>query len=76
MKHLSTSQFANLFGITRQAVARRVKRGDIKAEMVGGVWSIPFSEVERWKPSHKATKIMLVKNNSGKKIKDSDKEGR
>lgn len=69
-KYLTTSQLANILGISRIAVHKKIKNGEIKAEKIGNIYIIPkyyISEIlgktlsTRWKKIiekavHKAVK--------------------
>jgi len=43
---LSTAELATLMGVSRIAVFKKIKTGEIKAEKVGRNYIIPFSEFE------------------------------
>lgn len=44
-EYISTTELAKLLGISRVAVFKRIKKGDIKAAKVGGVFLIDKSDV-------------------------------
>lgn len=46
-KYYTTTEYAKLHGITRQAVNHRIKVGTLKAEMIGGRWLIPAKVVDK-----------------------------
>ena len=46
-KYLSTPQFAQRFGISRQYVHKMILEGKIKGIKLGNVWRISIEEVER-----------------------------
>jgi excisionase family DNA binding protein len=43
----SSTELANMIGVTRQHVINLISRGDIKAAKLGTVYRIPKSEVDR-----------------------------
>lgn len=47
MEYISITQFAKLFGISRQAVWKWIRSGKVKAIRLGKVFRIPVSEVDR-----------------------------
>lgn len=49
MKYVSVTQFAELFGISRQAVWKWIKAKKLKVIRLGKLYRIPVSEVERIK---------------------------
>ena len=49
MNYLSVVQFAELFGISRQAVWKWIKAKKLKVIRLGKLYRIPVSEVERIK---------------------------
>ena len=49
MKYVSVTQFAELFGISRQAVWKWIKAKKLKVIRLGKLDRIPVSEVERIK---------------------------
>ena len=49
MKYVSVTQFAELFGISRQTVWKWIKAGKLKVIRLGKLYRIPVSEVERIK---------------------------
>jgi excisionase family DNA binding protein len=44
-KYLTTSQLANILGISRIAIHKKIKKGDIKAIRIGHIYAIPTSYV-------------------------------
>ncbi len=40
-KHFTTKEFAEILNISRQAVFKKIKKGQIKAERVGKIYIIP-----------------------------------
>ncbi|MEA2036413.1 MAG: helix-turn-helix domain-containing protein [Nanoarchaeota archaeon] len=44
-KFLSTTELAELLGVSRVTVYNRIKRGEIEAEMVGGNYIIPYKKL-------------------------------
>ncbi|MGD8535949.1 MAG: helix-turn-helix domain-containing protein [Candidatus Aminicenantes bacterium] len=44
-KYLTVSQLAEILGVSRIAVHKRIKNGDIKAEKIGKMYAIPKSYV-------------------------------
>lgn len=44
-EYLTTSQLANILGISRIAVHKKIKNGEIKAEKIGNMYVIPKSHV-------------------------------
>ena len=49
MKYVSVTQFAELFGISRQTVWKWIKAGKLKVIRLEKLYRIPVSEVERIK---------------------------
>ena len=49
MKYVSVTQFAELFGISRQTVWKWTKAKKLKVIRLGKLYRIPVSEVERIK---------------------------
>ena len=49
MNYLSVVQFAEMFGISRQAVWKWIKAGKVNAIRLEKIYRIPVSEVERIK---------------------------
>ena len=49
MKYVSVTQFAELFGISRQTVWKWIKAKKLKVIRLGKLYRIPVSEVERIK---------------------------
>ena len=46
---VTVPQAAQLLGLTERGVLKRIQRGDMRAERLGGkVWVIRREEVERW----------------------------
>ncbi|MBU2052531.1 helix-turn-helix domain-containing protein [Patescibacteria group bacterium] len=48
MKYYSIRQLAKKLDVTRQAIHKRIKLGEIKAERYDFCWLIRFEEAERW----------------------------
>ena len=49
MDVVTVPQAAKLLGLTERGVLKRIERGDMRAERLGGkVWVIPREEIERW----------------------------
>ena len=44
-KYLTTSQLAEILGISRVAVHKKIKSGEIKAEKIGNIYIIPKSYI-------------------------------
>jgi excisionase family DNA binding protein len=44
-KYLTVSQLAKILGVSRIAVHKKIKNGDIKAEKIGNIYVIPKSYV-------------------------------
>jgi excisionase family DNA binding protein len=44
-KYLTVTQLADILGVSRITIHKRIKRGDIKAEKVGNTYIIPKSYV-------------------------------
>lgn len=44
-KYLTVSQLAEILGVSRVAVHKKIKNGDIKAEKIGNMYVIPKSYV-------------------------------
>lgn len=44
-RYLTVSQLAEILGVSRIAVHKRIKNGDIKAEKIGNIYVIPKSYV-------------------------------
>ena len=49
MKYVSVTQFAEMFGISRQTVWKWIKAKKLKVIILGKLYRIPVSEVERIK---------------------------
>ena len=50
MDVFTVPQAAAVLGITERGILKRIERGDMKAERLGGkVWVIPREEVARWR---------------------------
>ncbi len=45
----STSEFAEMCGVTPSAVRGWIEAGDLTAHMIRGAWRIPVSEVDRFR---------------------------
>ena len=46
---ITVPQAAKLLGLSESGIHKRIERGDMRAERLGGkVWVIPREEVERW----------------------------
>ena len=46
---VTVPQAAQLLGLSERGILKRIERGDMRAERLGGkVWVIPREEVERW----------------------------
>jgi excisionase family DNA binding protein len=43
---LSTREAAERAGLSQDAITKRIQRGQIPAEKVGGIWLIPFDVVK------------------------------
>lgn len=46
-KSLSIPELAGFLGVSRIAIFKRVKKGDINAEKIGGRYIIPYLEVKK-----------------------------
>ena len=44
-KYLTTSQLAAILGVSRVAVHKKIKRGEIKAQKIGNIYVIPKSYI-------------------------------
>jgi excisionase family DNA binding protein len=44
-RYLTTSQLAKILGVSRVAVHKKIKSGEIKAEKVGNIYIIPKSYI-------------------------------
>ena len=45
-KVLTITQLAQLLGVSRVAIFKRIKKGELKAERIGRMWVIPLAEYE------------------------------
>lgn len=53
--------FADRFGMTRQGVIQRIKRGTIKGERQGWKWQISEDEAKKYKKVVFGSRVYLVK---------------
>lgn len=50
---LTTAELAAKVGASRYTVFREIQRGNLKAELKGGVWLIADEEAERWAATYR-----------------------
>ena len=47
MEYITVTQFAKIFGISRQFVWKMIREGKLRAIRIGSLYKIPVSEVDR-----------------------------